>query len=105
MALAKFWSPTLRVDGLFGGLPYLFDHFEFVPPATPSSCCSATRRATCRRETPSGFSTFRPGQQDAMGAILEGRDSLVILPTGGEWLVCAARIATRMRRCGRPGRR
>jgi ATP-dependent DNA helicase RecQ len=30
-----------------------------------------------------GYTTFRPLQQEAMEAILAGRDSLVVLPTGG----------------------
>ena len=35
IALAKFWSPEVTVEGLFAGLPYLFDHFEFIPSARP----------------------------------------------------------------------
>ena len=35
IALAKFWSPAVTIDGLFAGLPYLFDHFEFIPSASP----------------------------------------------------------------------
>ncbi len=35
IALARFWSPALTVEGLFGGLPYLFDHFAFVPSPNP----------------------------------------------------------------------
>ena len=35
IALARFWSPEVRVEGLFAGLPYLFDHFEFVPSDRP----------------------------------------------------------------------
>jgi ATP-dependent DNA helicase RecQ len=35
-----------------------------------------------------GYSTFRPLQQDAMQAILDGRDSLVVLPTGGGKSLC-----------------
>ena len=30
-----------------------------------------------------GYDTFRPLQQDAMRAILDSRDSIVVLPTGG----------------------
>jgi hypothetical protein len=30
-----------------------------------------------------GFATFRPLQDEAMRAVLEGRDSLLVLPTGG----------------------
>jgi ATP-dependent DNA helicase RecQ len=35
-----------------------------------------------------GYSSFRPLQREAMSAILCGRDSLVILPTGGGKSVC-----------------
>src|SRR5262245_27900141 len=35
-----------------------------------------------------GFREFRPFQQEAMGAILDRRDSLVVLPTGGGKSLC-----------------
>jgi ATP-dependent DNA helicase RecQ len=35
-----------------------------------------------------GYTAFRPLQQEAMTAILDGRDSLVILPTGGGKSLC-----------------
>jgi ATP-dependent DNA helicase RecQ len=35
-----------------------------------------------------GYSAFRPLQREAMSAILEGRDSLVVLPTGGGKSLC-----------------
>ena len=35
-----------------------------------------------------GFSDFRPLQREAMHAILEGRDSVVVLPTGGGKSLC-----------------
>jgi ATP-dependent DNA helicase RecQ len=35
-----------------------------------------------------GYTAFRPLQQDAMQAILEGRDSVVVLPTGGGKSLC-----------------
>jgi ATP-dependent DNA helicase RecQ len=35
-----------------------------------------------------GFRTFRPLQEQAMQAVLEGRDSLVVLPTGGGKSLC-----------------
>ncbi|QDT97794.1 DNA helicase RecQ [Gimesia aquarii] len=35
-----------------------------------------------------GYTEFRPLQQEAMTAVLEGRDSLVVLPTGGGKSLC-----------------
>jgi ATP-dependent DNA helicase RecQ len=35
-----------------------------------------------------GFTTFRPLQQQAMEAVLAGRDSMVVLPTGGGKSLC-----------------
>jgi ATP-dependent DNA helicase RecQ len=35
-----------------------------------------------------GYSSFRPLQREAMSAILAGRDSLVVLPTGGGKSIC-----------------
>jgi ATP-dependent DNA helicase RecQ len=35
-----------------------------------------------------GLATFRPGQREAVEAALEGRDSLVVMPTGGGKSLC-----------------
>ena len=35
-----------------------------------------------------GYNTFRPLQKDAMDAVLAGRDSIVVLPTGGGKSLC-----------------
>src|SRR5687768_33676 len=35
-----------------------------------------------------GYSTFRPLQREAMNAIVQGRDSIVVLPTGGGKSLC-----------------
>src|SRR5215212_1399443 len=35
-----------------------------------------------------GYSSFRPLQKEAMDAVLSGRDSIVVLPTGGGKSLC-----------------
>ena len=35
-----------------------------------------------------GLQRFRPGQREAVQAALEGRDSLVVMPTGGGKSLC-----------------
>src|SRR4249919_2015139 len=35
-----------------------------------------------------GFSEWRPGQREAVEAGLEGRDSLIVMPTGGGKSLC-----------------
>src|SRR5436305_5094507 len=35
-----------------------------------------------------GFATLRPHQEEAMRAVLDGRDSLLVLPTGGGKSLC-----------------
>src|SRR3954453_10424234 len=35
-----------------------------------------------------GYTSFRPLQREAMAAILSGRDSIVVLPTGGGKSLC-----------------
>src|SRR3954453_8812025 len=36
-----------------------------------------------------GFRSFRPLQEPAMRAVLEGRDSIVVMPTGGGKSLCS----------------
>ena len=65
------------------------------PPSLgdPGSSCGATRpqadaslREALHRVW--GFSDFRPLQREAMHAILDRRDSVVVLPTGGGKSLC-----------------
>ena len=35
-----------------------------------------------------GFASFRPGQREAVEAALDGRDSLIVMPTGGGKSLC-----------------
>ncbi|CAA9300240.1 MAG: ATP-dependent DNA helicase RecQ [uncultured Gemmatimonadaceae bacterium] len=46
----------------------------------------ADARATLQRRF--GYAAFRPGQEQAVESVLQGRDTLVILPTGGGKSLC-----------------
>ncbi|MGI8729494.1 MAG: RecQ family ATP-dependent DNA helicase [Solirubrobacteraceae bacterium] len=71
-------------------VPTLFEAGSPPPPAR----VPAARRAALTDVTPDallgllGLSTFRPGQRDAVQAALDGRDSLVVMPTGGGKSLC-----------------
>ncbi len=52
---------------------------------TPTASQKALRDAVARHW---GFSTLRPLQAPAMQAMLDGRDSLLVLPTGGGKSIC-----------------
>ena len=43
-----------------------------------------------------GFDSFRPGQEEAVGAIISGRDVMAVMPTGGGKSVCYQRDVRRV---------
>jgi ATP-dependent DNA helicase RecQ len=53
---------------------------------SPPAASGEALRAALRRHL--GHSSFRPGQEDLVRAVLRGRDALGILPTGGGKSVC-----------------
>src|SRR5271170_4241924 len=52
---------------------------------TTSTVAGATPEELLQRF---GLEAFRPGQREAVAAALEGRDSLVVMPTGGGKSLC-----------------
>ena len=52
-----------------------------IAAVAPRSCCETLHRVW-------GFSDFRPLQREAMHAVLDARDSVVVLPTGGGKSLC-----------------
>src|SRR5688500_750408 len=56
-----------------------------VPRREPALTLDDARKALHRAF---GYADFRPGQEKAVRAVLEGRDTLVILPTGGGKSLC-----------------
>ena len=60
----------------------------------PSRSAAPAEPPSVRTEDPEGLlegfglSTFRPGQREAVEAALQGRDSLVVMPTGGGKSLC-----------------
>src|SRR6478735_854243 len=55
-------------------------------PPTTSTAPLAELQAVIARHW--GFQSLRPLQEPAMRAVLEGRDSVVVLPTGGGKSLC-----------------
>jgi ATP-dependent DNA helicase RecQ len=46
------------------------------------------RQAEAQLQKTFGFKTFRPGQDEIIGAVLSGRDVLAVMPTGGGKSLC-----------------
>src|SRR5207245_5820155 len=55
-------------------------------PVFPAGWSMADLKGVIERHW--GFRTFRPLQEKAMRAVLDGRDSLVVMPTGGGKSLC-----------------
>jgi ATP-dependent DNA helicase RecQ len=62
-----------------------------MPATRPSHSLDALKDVIARHW---GFRTLRPLQEEAMRAVLQGRDSLVVLPTGGGKSLCYQAPAT-----------
>jgi len=68
--------------------------FALTTPAPPRPAPAARPRVAPTDVTPEtllgllGLSTFRPGQREAVQAALDGRDALVVMPTGGGKSLC-----------------
>ena len=56
-----------------------------APRWTPARDTEATPEQLLARF---GLESFRPGQREAVQAALDGRDSLVVMPTGGGKSLC-----------------
>src|SRR5947209_2966701 len=56
-----------------------------MPPSSPAHSLEELKAVVQRHW---GFRTFRPLQERAMRAVLDGRDSVVVLPTGGGKSLC-----------------
>jgi ATP-dependent DNA helicase RecQ len=56
-----------------------------MPDPSPSWSLPALKEVIARHW---GFRDFRPLQEPAMRAVLDNRDSLVVLPTGGGKSLC-----------------
>jgi ATP-dependent DNA helicase RecQ len=56
-----------------------------MPPQSPANTLDGLKRVIERHW---GYRTFRPLQEQAMRAVLDGRDSVVVLPTGGGKSLC-----------------
>jgi ATP-dependent DNA helicase RecQ len=77
-----------------GGSPDAPTLFAAATPPAPASRAPVRERVSLGDVTPEqllgllGLTTFRPGQREAVQSALDGRDSLVVMPTGGGKSLC-----------------
>jgi RecQ family ATP-dependent DNA helicase len=98
-------APVFEDPGAFEETPVFDDPGAYEEPAdayedvpargrVPAPSGPAPARASLAGITPEsllpllGLESFRPGQHEAVQAALEGRDSLVVMPTGGGKSLC-----------------
>ncbi|MDX6677107.1 MAG: ATP-dependent helicase RecQ [Solirubrobacteraceae bacterium] len=68
--------------------------FATATPPPPAAARPPAKRTPLTDVTPEkllgllGLTSFRPGQRDAVQSALDGRDSLVVMPTGGGKSLC-----------------
>ena len=93
---------SARAEDPYGGssrggspdAPTLFADLTPAPPARPAGGRGAVERTPLTDVTPEkllgllGLTTFRPGQREAVQSALDGKDSLVVMPTGGGKSLC-----------------
>src|SRR5262249_29658027 len=78
--------PGSATSALANGRPLRHHGGVFRRPCMPSATAPDDLKAVIAKHW--GFRELRPLQDQAMRAVLEGRDSLVVLPTGGGKSLC-----------------
>ena len=61
---------------------------DLAPRTSRAGAAPTLAEANAALHSAFGYAQFRPGQEQAVRAVLEGKDTLVILPTGGGKSLC-----------------